>query len=269
MSTSGWIGVDFDKTLAFFDGGYTAGRLGKPIPKMMDRVKAWIQRGIEVRIVTARACDPDECVKVQDWLERQGLPRLKVTNMKDFAMIELWDDAAITVVRNTGERCCDYRREPSRKDGLDTQLREEDPVSETIVELMDEHAFMPARNREGDAGLDVRSPCEVMLEPGKVARVGLGFRLQLPVDHCALVIERSGHAFKHGIKSVGPLIDPNYRGEVHAQLHNSSEGLVHFSKGDRICQLLIFKFNQSELRPGKVDQDTVRGPNGMGSSGDK
>ena len=40
---------------------------------------------------------------IQNWCELHGLPRLKVTNEKDFQMIELWDDRAVTVGRNTGE----------------------------------------------------------------------------------------------------------------------------------------------------------------------
>jgi len=32
-----------------------------------------------------------------------GLPELEVTNVKDFAMIELWDDRCKQVIINTGE----------------------------------------------------------------------------------------------------------------------------------------------------------------------
>lgn len=102
MSASGWIGVDFDGTLAEYHGYVPGGHFGDPIPAMMARVKAWLAEGVEVKIMTARAADPDEARKVQDWCERNGLPRLPITDRKDFGMIELWDDRAVSVEANTG-----------------------------------------------------------------------------------------------------------------------------------------------------------------------
>ena len=48
---NGWIAVDFDGTLAQYDGTL---KLGKPIPAMCERVKNWVAEGYEVRIFTAR-----------------------------------------------------------------------------------------------------------------------------------------------------------------------------------------------------------------------
>lgn len=105
---SGWIGVDLDATLARYDGWRGVDHVGDPIAPMLARVKRWINEGDrEVRIFTARVAVPEpersEVVKViQDWCERHGLPRLDVTNVKDFGMIELWDDRAVQVVANEG-----------------------------------------------------------------------------------------------------------------------------------------------------------------------
>ena len=99
---SGWIGVDLDGTLAHYEG-WDGGKIGKPIPAMMDRVKDWIQRGKEVKIFTARASDHNQIQAVKLWLQQNGLPDLEVTNVKDFAMIELWDDRAVQVIPNTGQ----------------------------------------------------------------------------------------------------------------------------------------------------------------------
>lgn len=111
-----WIGVDLDGTLAFYDKWVAWNDIGPIIPAMADRIKAWLAEGREVRIFTARVSyDADSCwvtkktftrteVKkvIQDWLEANGLPRLEVTHQKDPAMIELWDDRAVQVVKNTG-----------------------------------------------------------------------------------------------------------------------------------------------------------------------
>lgn len=97
-----WIGVDLDGTLAKHDLWVSKHHIGKPIPQMLKRVQMWVDRGIRVKIVTARASEADGIPPVKSWLKKQGLPDLEVTNEKDFAMIELWDDRAIQVIPNTG-----------------------------------------------------------------------------------------------------------------------------------------------------------------------
>lgn len=115
MSVSGWIGVDLDGTLAHYEG-WAGGLIGRPIPLMVDRVKAWLAQGVDVRIFTARVAgqphpNPSEdspCLidqarrQIQDWCEEHIGVRLPVVCTKDFAMIELWDDRAVSVKANTG-----------------------------------------------------------------------------------------------------------------------------------------------------------------------
>ena len=50
----GWIGVDLDGTLAYYDGWKGPEAIGEPIPRMVDRVLGWVNEGREVRILTAR-----------------------------------------------------------------------------------------------------------------------------------------------------------------------------------------------------------------------
>lgn len=108
---SGWIGVDLDGTLAVYDEWRGFGHIGKPIPKMVERIKGWLRLGYEVRIFTARVSNngvrmPDEPVRepIERWLvEEAGLPILKITCVKDFEMMQLWDDRAYGVEFNTGE----------------------------------------------------------------------------------------------------------------------------------------------------------------------
>jgi hypothetical protein len=109
----GWIAVDFDGTLAHYDGWKGIEHLGTPIQPMVDRVKKWLASGKDVRIFTARVTEgPDRNVErvrelIQEWsLTYIGI-KLQVTNIKDFSCLEIWDDRAIRVVINTGEPCCD------------------------------------------------------------------------------------------------------------------------------------------------------------------
>lgn len=99
-----WIGVDLDGTLALYSGWRGLDHIGKPVPVMLARVRHWLDEGYTVKIFTARASLGDAgIVPVKKWLAENGLPELEVTNQKDFAMVELWDDRAVQVVANTGK----------------------------------------------------------------------------------------------------------------------------------------------------------------------
>jgi len=100
----GWIGVDLDGTLAEYNGWQGPDNIGDPVPLMVDRVKKWIADGKRVKIFTARCYYGAEASEtIKKWLvDRASLPRLEVTNVKDFKMIELWDDRCRQVEKNTG-----------------------------------------------------------------------------------------------------------------------------------------------------------------------
>lgn len=97
-----WYGVDLDGTLAVWNETSTLDRIGAPIPAMVDMVRRMVANGIRVKIFTARACDPAQIPKIRAWMNRNDLPDLEITNVKDYYMERLYDDRAIRVERNTG-----------------------------------------------------------------------------------------------------------------------------------------------------------------------
>lgn len=101
--SNGWLGIDLDGTLAYYNGWKGPDNIGEPIPKMMERVKKWKAAGIRLKIFTARASIPSQIPPVKKWLEKHGLGDLEITNKKDFQMIEIWDDNCVQVIKNTGE----------------------------------------------------------------------------------------------------------------------------------------------------------------------
>jgi len=101
---SPWIGVDLDGTLAQeLSDSMDPDRIGQPVEAMMQRVRRWVADGQTVKIFTARASVPRQIELVKQWLKKHDLPDLEVTNAKDFKMIELWDDRAVQVARNSGQ----------------------------------------------------------------------------------------------------------------------------------------------------------------------
>jgi hypothetical protein len=69
---------------------------------MVQRIRKWIEQGVEVRIFTARASVPELIPEVEDWCLKHIGYRLIVTNRKDFGTIEIWDDRAVRVKPNLG-----------------------------------------------------------------------------------------------------------------------------------------------------------------------
>ena len=100
--SQGWIGVDLDGTLAEYHGSKRTGAVGPPIRRMRLRVVRWLAEGKDVRIFTAREekCYPG----IERWCLKHLGQKLPITNKKDLAMVEMWDDLAIQVVKNTGRR---------------------------------------------------------------------------------------------------------------------------------------------------------------------
>lgn len=98
-----WIGVDLDGTLAHYDKWQGIDHIGEPIVPMLERVKRWIADGNRVKIFTARVCETAAIEPIQVWLTKHGIGHLEITNMKDFGMVELWDDRCVQVTPNTGE----------------------------------------------------------------------------------------------------------------------------------------------------------------------
>lgn len=149
-----WIGVDLDKTLAVYSGEKQSLQIGAPVPKMLARVKAMLACGEDVRIFTARVDGglvalasgepageqyrdiPAIRAAIEAWcLEHVGKV-LPITNVKDYGMKELWDDKAIGVIPNTGERTDGIQEKPCPSCGymmladleLDSLHGSEDPV---------------------------------------------------------------------------------------------------------------------------------------------
>ncbi len=138
------------------------------------------------------------------------------------------------------------------------------------VKLLDSHAVAPVYAHDGDAGCDLRSSVDIVLEPGRRAMVPTGLALAIPEGYAGFVQPRSGLAAKHGIGVVNApgLIDSGYRGEVKVILINfdDSEPFT-IARGDKIAQLVIQKVEKASFKPVEELSDTIRGDGGFGSTG--
>ena len=73
---------------------------------MVERVKEWLAEGLEVRIFTARVCEPatanHQRFLIANWCMKHLGVTLPITHEKDYDMEVLFDDRARQVETNTG-----------------------------------------------------------------------------------------------------------------------------------------------------------------------
>ena len=105
----GYIGVDLDGTLAYHGDTWDGVSIHEPVPAMLDRVKQWLADGVEVRIITARVAPTKDAREVtqqysliHEWCKKHLGRFLRIQAHKCPDMLELWDDRAVQVVRDTG-----------------------------------------------------------------------------------------------------------------------------------------------------------------------
>jgi len=143
-------------------------------------------------------------------------------------------------------------------------------VTELPFRKLRPDAKLPAAQHPGDAGLDLCSAVDVVVEPGERVMIPTGVAVAIPDGHAGLVLPRSGLASKQGLTMANSpgLIDAGYRGEVIcAAVNLDREEAVKILVGDRIAQLVIVEI--PTVAPTWVEElpASTRGEGGFGSTG--
>lgn len=138
------------------------------------------------------------------------------------------------------------------------------------LQQLDEGLPVPACAYPGDAGVDLRSTCDTVLQPFERALVPCGIAAAIPYGFAGFVVPRSGLAIKHGVSLVNApgLIDSNYRGEIKAVLVNlDPHEAFSIKRGDRIAQLVVMRVEEAVFETCDDLPESERGQGGFGSSG--
>ncbi len=139
-----------------------------------------------------------------------------------------------------------------------------------LITRLDPSVPLPQYSKPGDAGADLCSRIDFLLEPGERALIPTGISIALPNGYVALVHPRSGLAIKHGISMVNTpgTVDAAYRGELQIILinHDLREPFT-INKGDRIAQLVIQKVEHGNFVEVDSLPGTHRDAGGFGSTG--
>lgn len=84
------------------------------------------------------------------------------------------------------------------------------------IKRLDEDVELPRYAYPGDAGLDLRSNADLVLEPFERKLIPTGLAIAIPEGYAGFVQPRSGLALKQGLSfpNTPGLIDSHYRGEL-------------------------------------------------------
>ncbi|MFW5803837.1 MAG: dUTP diphosphatase [bacterium] len=131
--------------------------------------------------------------------------------------------------------------------------------------------LLPKFATEGSAGVDLCANLEksILLKPLERAMVPTGLFVELPHGYEAQIRPRSGLSAKSGITVLNSpgTIDCDYRGEIKVILVNLSNQDFEIKSGDRICQMVIHKYEKFEWNNCSALNSTDRGHGGFGHTG--
>ncbi|XP_063169959.1 deoxyuridine 5'-triphosphate nucleotidohydrolase, mitochondrial [Candoia aspera] len=132
-----------------------------------------------------------------------------------------------------------------------------------------ENAYVPSKGSSRAAGYDLYSAYECEIPALGKAVVKTDIQIALPTGCYGRVAPRSGLAVNHFIDVGAGVIDEDYRGNIGVVLFNFGKEPFKVKKGDRIAQLICERVYYPVLEEVKVLDETERGSDGFGSTGQK
>jgi dUTP pyrophosphatase len=131
-------------------------------------------------------------------------------------------------------------------------------------------AQVPTKANPSDAGFDLYSVEDAIIDPGSRKMVDTGIILEMPNGWEAQIRPRSGHAGKLGLSIVNTpgTVDCSFVGNIRVILYNTSNVTISLPKGSKIAQMVFQKIPTVVLNLlNEKPTNDSRGTKGFGSSG--
>ncbi|MBM2814674.1 MAG: dut [Ignavibacteria bacterium] len=141
----------------------------------------------------------------------------------------------------------------------------------TRLDIQFDDLPLPGYATDGSAGMDIYAAIiePVLISPGETKLIPTSLAIALEPGYECQVRSRSGLASKYGIFALNApgTIDSDYRGEIRIILSNFSKEPFTISRGDRIAQLVIARYEKISWEMVDTLTETQRGGGGFGSTG--
>lgn len=135
---------------------------------------------------------------------------------------------------------------------------------------LDEGAFAPVIGHiKEDAGIDLKTPMDVVIPAGGSAVIDTGVHVELPPNTFGKLESKSGLNVKHGVVCLGGVIDEGYTGSIVTRIYNFGSEDYTFKAGDKVVQMVIqpVVYANGLKEVCEVSVDSARGTDGFGSTG--
>ena len=139
------------------------------------------------------------------------------------------------------------------------------------IKRINDLAKLPEQAHAGDAGMDLFSVEEKIIQPGEVTLIHTGIKIELPEMTEAQIRPRSGLALKNAITVLNTpgTIDEGYRGEIGVILINHGKESFKVEVQMKIAQMVIKPVLKVNILEVDELSDTERAEGGFGSTGIK
>ncbi len=141
------------------------------------------------------------------------------------------------------------------------------------IRRLSPRAILPEYKSAQAAGMDLAACLPegetIVIRPGEIVIVPLGFAMALPRGYEGQVRPRSGIATRYGISvpNAPGTIDSDYRGEMRVALINLGREPYTVEHGTRIAQMVIARHEHAVVEEVDELDATARGHGGFGSTG--
>lgn len=137
------------------------------------------------------------------------------------------------------------------------------------IKAMHPNFVMPIKSTAKAGAFDIYMP-EAGAVSGQGAKlIGLGFAAEVPENHVALLLPRSGVGAKYGVElnNTCGVIDSDYRGEWKAAIKTKNGSPFRWDADERVLQFLVVPIANVELELSDDLEETSRGSGGFGHTG--
>lgn len=132
----------------------------------------------------------------------------------------------------------------------------------------------PSRGTQDSAGFDFFIPNDhpsIIINPGQSVNIPSGIKVIVPRGYAGIFFNKSSVGSK-GVIVGACVVDSDYRGEVHLNVHNVSERSIRFDAGQKLVQMILMPIQavDATLISEEAYQShgpTQRGSGGFGSTG--
>jgi len=135
------------------------------------------------------------------------------------------------------------------------------------VKLLLPEAIVPTKATPGAAGWELYSAESVVIPAGQWLAVETGIAVAIPEYHVGFIWPRSGLSVKHGIDVLAGVVDSDYRGGIAAVLANHGTEPFEVDMNMRVAQLVVQRYEATQLQVVSELGRTHRDVRGFGSTG--